>query len=104
MPCQSYDTDWATRSSDGEVRRLKRELDKVTRIACKALLALQENEQEDFLLLEDDELREWWIAHQEADRRTREAAEAKQRKEEAKAQLLARLTDEEKILLGLKKK
>jgi hypothetical protein len=104
MPCQSYSSSWANTSNDGDVRRLKKEADKLARIACKALTALQENNQEDFLLLKDDEVRTWWLQHQEDDRKAREEAEAKARRAEAKAQALAKLTDAEKVLLGLKKK
>ena len=104
MPCMSYDTNWAQRSTDSDVRRLKKEADKLARIACKALDALEAMGKEDFLLLKDDEIREWWKAHKEADRQARAEAEAKQQKKEAKERLLARLTDEEKILLGLKKR
>ena len=109
MPCLSYDTEWAhsavknTRNS-AEIMLLKNECDKLARIACKALTALEEMEKEDFLLLKDDEVREWWQEHKEADRRAREAEELKQRKKEAKARAMAKLTDEEKVLLGLKKK
>ena len=104
MPCMSYDTNWAKSSSDRDIKALKKEADKLARIACKALQALEDMGKEDFLLLKDDEVREWWKAHQEADRKAREAEEAKREKAEAKARVLARLTDEEKILLGLKKR
>ena len=104
MPCMSYDTNWAKSSSDRDVKALKKEADKLARIACKALQALEDMGKEDFLLLKDDEVREWWQTHQEADRAAREAEERKQAKAEAKARVLAKLTDEEKILLGLKKR
>lgn len=104
MPCMSYDTNWARTSTDRDIKRLKAEADKLARIACKALAALEEMGKEDFLLLRDDETRIWWSAHKEADRKAREEAQAKQDRKEAKERLLARLTDEEKALLGLKKK
>ena len=104
MPCMSYDTNWARSSNDRDIKVLKREADKLARIACKALQALEEMGKEDFLLLKDDEIRLWWAAHKEADRKAREAEEEKQRRKEAKERVLARLTDEEKVLLGLKKK
>lgn len=104
MPCMSYDTNWANSSSDGDIRRLKKETDKLARIACKALQALEDMGKEDFLLLKDDEVRIWWTAHKEADRRAREAEERKQALKAAKARALAKLSDEEKVLLGLKKK
>lgn len=104
MPCMSYDTNWANRSSDRDIKVLKKEADKLARIACKALQALEDMGREDFLLLKDDEVRTWWAAHKQADRAARAAEEAKQRKAEAKARVLAKLTDEEKALLGLKKR
>lgn len=104
MPCMSYDTNWARSSSDRDVKALKKEADKLARIACKALEALEHMGKEDFLLLKDDEVRVWWTAHKEADLKAREAEEARQAKIEAKARVLAKLTDEEKVLLGLKKR
>ena len=104
MPCMSYDTNWARSSNDRDIKVLKREADKLARIACKALQALEAMGKEDFLLLKDDEVRLWWASHKEADRKAREAEEEKQRRREAKERVLARLTDEEKVLLGLKKK
>lgn len=104
MPCRDYYTDnYVNSRSDANEKRLKAQADKLARIACKALTALEAMGKEDFLLLKDDEVREWWQQHQEADRRAREAEELKQRKKEAKARALAKLTDEDKILLGLKK-
>jgi len=104
MPCMSYDTNWARSSNDRDIKVLKREADKLARIACKALNALETMEKEDFLLLKDNEVREWWAEHKEADRRAREAEERKQALKAAKARALAKLSDEEKVLLGLKRK
>ncbi len=99
MPCMSYDD-----RADYSDREWKRKTDMLARIACRALQALEDMGKEDFLLLKDDEIREWWGRHKEADRAAREAEEAKRLKKEAKERLLARLTDEEKVLLGLKKR
>ena len=104
MPCMSYDTNWARTSTDRDVKRLKKEADKLARIACAALQALEDMGREDFLLLKDDEIRVWWAAHKEADRAHRAAEEEKQRRREAKERAMSKLTDEEKILLGLKKR
>lgn len=104
MPCMSYDTNWARTSTDRDIKRLKTEADKLARIACKALAALEDMGKEDFLLLKDDEVRIWWKAHKEADAKARAEAQAKQERKEAKERLLARLTEEEKVLLGLKKR
>lgn len=104
MPCQSYESSWASSSSDSDVRRLKKEADKLARIACKALTELIKHGKADFLILKDDEVREWWEAHQEADREEREREAERARKKALKEQALARLTEEEKEALGLSKK
>lgn len=103
MPCQSYDTNWANDSSNLEVKRLKKEADKLARIACKAMTQLEKSGRADFILIEDDEVREWWAKHKEADRKERERVAERERKERIKAEALARLSDEEKELLGLSK-
>ena len=104
MPCMSYSTNWARNMPDRDIKRLKAEADKLARIACKALAALEDMGKEDFLLLKDDEIRVWWSAHKEADAKARAEAQAKQERKEAKERVLARLTEDEKILLGLKKR
>lgn len=105
MPCMSYDDSWRDHSSDErKIKALKSQADKLARIACKSLNALEAMEKEDFLLLKDNEVREWWAEHKEADRKAREAEERKQALKAAKARAMAKLTDEDKILLGLKKR
>jgi hypothetical protein len=101
MPCMSYDTQWASGSSDSDVKRLKKEADKLARIACRALQELENNGIEDMLLLKDDETREWWLKHKEADRKAREKREAKERRERVKAEALAKLSQEEREVLGI---
>lgn len=100
----SYDTNWAHGSSDSDVRRLKKEADKLARIACAAMTELVKHGKADFLVLQNDELREWWEAHQEADRKEREREARAQKRKEIREQALARLTEEEKEALGLLKK
>ena len=103
MPCMSYDTNWANSSSDSDVKRLKEEADKLARIACAAMTELEKMGKEDFLILKNEEVGQWWAKHKEADRKEQERIAEKARKERVKAEALARLTDEEKELLGLKK-
>jgi hypothetical protein len=103
MPCQSYETSWANGSSDRKIKDLKREADKLARIACAALNELEENGIAEVLLLKNDELREWWAAHKEADRKERDRLAEIERKERVKAEALASLSDEAKELLGLSK-
>lgn len=101
MPCQSYETSWADDSSNREVKKLKKEADKLARIACAALNELEENGIAEVLLLKNDELREWWAAHKEADRKERERVAEIERKERVRQEALDRLSAEEKELLGL---
>lgn len=104
MPCQSYDNSWDRSSDDRDkIRELKKQADMLARIACKALGELENNKIEDMLLLKDDEVREWWLKHKEDDRKAKEAREAKERREAKKAAALAKLSEEEKELLGIAK-
>ena len=101
MPCRDYESDnWGVIRS---APNLKGQMDKLARIACKAMEALEKDGRADFLLLEDDEVREWWMAHQEADRKERARVAEQQRREAVKQEALNKLSDEEKELLGLKK-
>ena len=101
MPCQSYDSSWDRGSDDRKIRALKAQADKLARIACKALTTLQENELEDLLLLKDDEVREWWLKHQEDDRKAQEARNEKERREQMRQEALAKLSLEEREVLGI---
>ncbi len=99
MPCMSYDD-----RPDYSEREWKRKTDLLARVACKALEALEQTGQQDFLLLKDDEVREWWSAHKEADARAQAARAEKARQAAMKAAALAKLTEEERRLLGIKGK
>ena len=100
MPCRDYESDgWG--ESFVNVK-LKEQSDRLARIACKAMTELVKSGKADFLILKDDEVREWWEQHQEADRKAREEKERKKREAKIKKEALAKLTDEEKKLLGIK--
>lgn len=100
MPCRDYESDsWGSGSADRA--KLKAQADKMARIACKAMAALEENGIEDFLVLKDEEVREWWAQHKEADRREQARIAEKERRERVKAEALAKLSSEERELLGL---
>jgi hypothetical protein len=103
MPCQSYDSSWDDGSDARKIRELKKQSDMLARIACKALTELENNKIEDLLLLRDDEVRVWWAQHKEDDRKAREAREIKERRAAMKKAALAKLSEEEKSLLGLSK-
>lgn len=96
MPCMDYES-----SSSDNSRTLKKQADKLARIACAALEELERNGIAEVLLLKNDELREWWSAHKEADRRERERLAEIERKERVRQEALDRLSAEEKELLGL---
>jgi cytosine/adenosine deaminase-related metal-dependent hydrolase len=105
MPCRSYEDDYRTGSptESWQYKELKENNDKLARIACKAMTELVKQGTADFLVIRDDEVREWWEKHQEADRKAQEAKAEKARLAKAKKDALAKLTPEEKKILGLKK-
>jgi hypothetical protein len=104
MPCRSYDDDWRSSDfDDDKIRKLKEQADMLARIACKAMTELENNRIEDLLLLRDDEVREWWAKHKEADRKAREKEQRKQERIRLRRAALRKLSEEEKIALGLKK-
>ena len=103
MPCRDYESDDWDYDNSREVAKLKKQVDRLARIACKAMDELVKSGYADFLLLKDDEVREWWEAHQEADRKAKEAEAEKRRKDKIKKDALAKLSDEEKKVLGIKK-
>ena len=107
MPCKSYEDDYRSGEPPDSWQyrelKLKANNDKLARIACKAMTELERNSIGDFLLLKDDEVRTWWLAHKEADRKAQEAAAEKARVAKVKRDALKKLTDEEKKVLGIKK-
>jgi hypothetical protein len=105
MPCKSYEDDYRSGSptDSWQYKELKANNDKLARIACKAMTELESNSIGDFLLLKDDEVRTWWLAHKEADRKAQAAAAEKARVARVKRDALKKLTDEEKKVLGIKK-
>lgn len=105
MPCRSYEDDYRSGepTDSWQYKELKANNDKLARIACKAMTELVKSGYADFLVLKDDEVREWWEKHQEADRKAREKEERKQQRTKLRRQALKKLSEEEKIALGLKK-
>ena len=99
MPCRDYESD------DGYSMRehYKEQCDKLARIACAAMEELERQGKEDFLILKNEEVAQWWAKHKEADRKEKARIAEQERRERVKQEALARLTEEEKELLGLKK-
>ena len=71
------------------------------RIAYTVMRALEENALEDFVLLQNREVREWWTGVKAREEIVRKALEAKTHRERVITEALAKLTAEEKKLLGL---
>ena len=104
MPCRSYEDDYRSGSptESWQYKELKENNDKLARIACKAMTELVKSGHADFLILKDDEVREWWDKHQEDDRKAQEAKAERARRAKLKKDALAKLSDEEKKILGIK--
>ena len=77
-------------------KEYKARLDKLARIACKALTELENNSLADNLLSTDDEVATWWKKHKADDALAKTIAGLK-----IKARALAKLSEEEKLALGL---
>lgn len=114
MPCRDYESDgWGNgRRAYGEVStyeydKLKKQADKLARIACSALAAMEAGESYENLI-KTKEVSTWWTAHKKADAAVTAAeTKAKEKKAEAtklKEQALAKLTPEELAVFGLDKK
>jgi hypothetical protein len=105
MPCQSYGDDWTRENDSGrKLKALKKEADMLARIACKALNELEANGIEDLLLLKDDEVRAWWKKHKEDDAREQARVAELERKKRVREEALAKLSSEERELLGIETK
>ena len=109
MPCVSYDTEWVhthPRRSHTEIA-LKSECDRLARIACKAMYALEKIDPE-LKSFKDQESRKWWAKHKKDDQARIEKAQKEKAKKEAEEKLrreaLAKLTPEEIMAFGLDKK
>ena len=103
MPCRDYESDdWSSHST--AIEKYKAQANKLARIACKAMEALEENGIEDFLVLKDREVAEWWTAHKEADRKERERVAELERRKRIREEALAKLSTEEREVLGISTK
>jgi hypothetical protein len=93
---------------DPQVGVLKDRLDKLSRIACKALTHIEESgDGLEILILKDPEIQEWWLAHKEADRkaarrRAQQARLEKDRLARIKAEIIAGLSADQRKALGIK--
>lgn len=99
MPCRDYDSD--VRLVDNP--ELKEKLDKTTRLLCFLCGKLELSN----IFVPDrekktlEELQEWWKEHQEQDRVERKRLQAIEARKRLKANALAKLSTQEKKILGL---
>jgi hypothetical protein len=100
-----YESAWKEAILDEEYERLQA---KKTRphagdeMAQRIMDALCENGHGDFLLIRDDEIREWWqgvVKERAAEQRR---ADARRRRAELRENALKKLTEEERRALGIK--
>ncbi len=99
MPCRDYESD---NYHSSENTKLKAQADRLARIACKVMTALEAEGKEDFIMLQDEEVREWWIAHKIADEKERKRREAEERRLRIRKEALSKLSAEERKVLGIK--
>lgn len=108
MPCRDYGSDDSLgRSYDLELHAMKHRLDKLARIACKAMNELKSSYATGYnKVMEDREVKEWYEQHLKDDLKAQKAAERKKEKEKKQQMLLknalAKLTKEEIAAFGLK--
>lgn len=107
MPCRDYMDD---HGPDPQVGVLKDRLNKLSRIACKALEHIEESgDGLEILVLKDPEIAEWWSAHKEADRKAAREHERQRairvendRLARIRRETLAQLSSDQKRALGIK--
>jgi hypothetical protein len=107
MPCRDYGSD-DYYPNQSTVFLLKKKVDSLARIACKAMYELEKSPTALKSVLSDSEVSDWWKVHKEEDRKERLAQlkrELKAKETEAlKKKAYAKLTEEERIAFGLIKK
>lgn len=76
-------------------------LGEMTAFAISAMEELERDGKADFLLLKDDNLREWWTGHKAEEARKEAERLEKERIETVRTEALAKLSAEEREVLGL---
>ena len=119
MPCRDYYDDHPSAYYESEVRGLQKQVSFAESALCQTLAALERTvligvDPLDLINYKEagitrTELEKWWTNHKalDAKHRAEEAAKkkeaaAKKAKAKKKKELLAKMTDEEKEILGLK--
>lgn len=94
MPCRDWEDGFRTDEGYSAAK-----VDKLTRMLCYLCNAVQINDGR--LIKANKELSDWWKEHRVADAKRRKAEADKLAKQKLKQAALAKLTDEEKRVLGL---
>jgi len=106
MPCRGPDDNELYHEASNRARGYKSQLDYTTRLLCEICRELEKYHQP-----MSDPLKKWWDSHKEIDERRYKAEKARKLKEqearlariekrEKKAAALAKLTEEDKRILG----
>lgn len=95
MPCRDYDDGLSTY----QIQQIK--IDTLTRMLCETLTHVDESGYKTILNKRSKEVTQWWNEHQERDRKRRIAEGAELRRKSDKKAALAKLTPQERKLLGL---
>lgn len=75
----------------------------LARLACTAMNELERQGTQDFVLLKNEELRTWWEQHKIDDAAAAAAKVEKARLAKLKKDALAKLSPEERKVLGIKR-
>lgn len=95
MPCRDYDDGPSTYTIQQD------KIDKLTRMLCETLTHVDESGYNTILNKRSKEVAQWWSEHQELDRALRAAEATALRRKADKKAALAKLTPQERKLLGL---
>lgn len=105
MPCRDYEDDYG-RGNSYEITRYKEQNDRLARIACRAMTALEKASPED-KVFQNPEQAEWWLAHKVADAKAQaekkakaKAAKEKRELDQKKKELIEKMSEEERKILG----
>lgn len=103
MPCRSETPEETIYMQRNDIKKLREDHDKVTRMLCTLCSVLEERYRTVWNNVVSYELRDWWTAHQEVDKKRRAAEAFAKHQTDVKKRALAKLSDEELAALGLKR-
>lgn len=102
MPCRSYEDDRHPTRNDSVLIALKENNDKLARISCNVLTAI-ENGTSLEEVLKDTEISTWWKQHKLADAKAQKQKQKEDVANKARQVALSKLTPDEIKALGLLK-